>query len=172
MDESQSTDQALFRCPTCDAVVPSDQSICLMCGTAVSHPQPPAPQEEPATDSDPEPNPIQQDEDAAPAIVAEADPVITSVLRERPTNSVRWATAVFFILLAGLGYLILRFSRANRRSADCGTPHTACPNCDDDTDRNGREYQHTGSHAHPHHHPHARSHRDPPSTPHPRDCQR
>ncbi|MEM7330488.1 MAG: LysM peptidoglycan-binding domain-containing protein [Chloroflexota bacterium] len=131
MDNSQSTDEEIFRCPYCDAVVPSDQSICLMCGMAVSHPKPTPPQLE----AIPEPESSPPEGDAptvdapevdssqtvpvveptpAPVLVPSTDSinddqVIASILRERPANVVQWITALFFVLLAGIGFLILRY---------------------------------------------------------------
>lgn len=118
MSEKFSSEEANRRCATCDAVISAEQTVCVMCGTAV----PPLP---PAT---PTPDTTNTQEDATPSPpadnqqqsqVAEPEPsvltrvvkeeVVRSVLKERPAPIFRVITAVFILFLLILGGLILRF---------------------------------------------------------------
>ncbi|MCA9921938.1 MAG: LysM peptidoglycan-binding domain-containing protein [Anaerolineales bacterium] len=98
------------RCPSCDAVVPEGDTVCIMCGavlpataapeTAVSIPPTPLP-------TKPEPAPVEKD--IAVETAVSPPEIVEFVMREKQSPIVFGMTSIFFIFIFVLGALILKF---------------------------------------------------------------
>ena len=112
------------RCPTCDAVVPAGEIVCVMCGTAVPLPPPPADAAQTVLASQPltqaDKTAVSQTAPTASAAktpdtptlqpLTRRDPaVVESILRERRSLAVPIMTGLFLLITAVLGGLILRY---------------------------------------------------------------
>lgn len=102
------------RCPNCDSVVTKEQTVCVMCGTAVSPPSSPAVPSPPSiAQLQEETSTVETapDEDVEPPRLSRAQPsgVMKTVLRERSAPWLLVVTGLFIFALLIVGFLIVRY---------------------------------------------------------------
>lgn len=106
-ETAQNGPAALRRCPGCDSVLGAGDERCFMCGLRLDSPTAPE-----AAEVDPEAASGPGEGDVAAESVdddAEAEAVVSSLMRERTSPVTFWFTAVFAVIIIVLGALVLRY---------------------------------------------------------------